>query len=82
MSASSTMGAGRAGKGTALADDTATNNEGEKPWADKRHFSIIISCYVATLLLQRQRQLFLTCEFLLVLLPLPSLVPCSPCLYY
>ncbi len=46
--------AGRAGEGTSLTDDTATNNEEEKPWADKRHFGIIISFYSGGCNLQRQ----------------------------
>jgi hypothetical protein len=55
--------AGRAGKGTALTHDTANNNEEEKPWADKRHFSIIISFYMEWwlhYLSNAIRQLFLT----------------------
>jgi hypothetical protein len=75
--------AGRAGKGTALTHDTANNNEEEKPWADKRHFSIIISFYMEWwlhYLSNAIRQLSLT-DFFIVLLCLPSLVSFSPCLY-
>lgn len=61
-STSSTMrAAGRAGKGTALTHDTANNNEEEKPWADKRHFSIIISFYVVVVALDLDRFLQLFC---------------------
>lgn len=80
------MGAAwRAEKGTALTHDTATNNEEEKPWVDKRHFSVIIyficGCIAAaaagsTLYLLTSDIVVSSCSALI-----PSLVYFSPRLY-
>ena len=82
-SASSTMGAaGRAGEGTSLTHDTATNNEEEKPWADNRHFSIISFYVVVVAILATPA--FSDMEFRSSYCSASSPISrsFSPCLYY